>query len=101
MGFFALALTGLGVLLGEQAFVAEQLFPPLVQQRVGVVLGGVEVALEEVQVLGQQFREQAASVFSRRPAALTSRPSNLRALTGWEMQPDRGLLRTRFSATII
>ena len=49
VGFLlALALAGLGVLLGEQALVAEEFFPPLVQQGVGVVLRRVEIALEEV-----------------------------------------------------
>ena len=45
------------MLLGEHAIGTEQFFAPFVQQGVGVVLGGVEVPLEEIQVLGRQFGE--------------------------------------------
>lgn len=58
VGFLSLALAGLGMLLGEHAIDAEQLFPPFVQQGIGVVLGRVEIPLEEIQILGRQFGEQ-------------------------------------------
>jgi len=58
VGFLAFALAGLGMLLGEHSIGAEQFLAPLVQQGIGVVLGGVEVPFEEIQILGRQFGEQ-------------------------------------------